>query len=129
MSRDNAPGVRVLIVEDEALIRWSLTQTLVDAGATVVEAADLRSAMEALRAGTPGFDVAVLDVRLPDGSGLTLLATIRRLRPATRVLMMTAHGTPALVAEARALGAYGVVDKPFELHAMAGLILGATPAG
>ena len=129
MSRDNAPGVRVLIVEDEALIRWSLTQTLVDAGATVVEAADLRSAMDALRAGAPGFDVVVLDVRLPDGSGLGLLATIRRLRPATRVLMMTAHGTPALLAEARALGAYGVVDKPFELHAMAGLILGATPAG
>jgi two-component system C4-dicarboxylate transport response regulator DctD len=129
MFRDNAPGVRVLIVEDEALIRWSLTQTLVDAGATVVEAADLRSAMAALRAADPGFDVAVLDVRLPDGSGLGLLATIRRLCPATRVLLMTAHGTPALLAEARALGAHGVVDKPFELHAMAGRILGAAPAG
>jgi DNA-binding NtrC family response regulator len=118
----------VLIVEDEALIRWSLAQTLLDAGATVVEAADLRSAMDALRGGAPGFDVAVVDVRLPDGSGLTLLATIRRLRPATRVLMMTAYGTPALVDEARALGAHGVVDKPFELHAMAGRILGPRPS-
>lgn len=128
MSLANLPGVRVLIVEDETLIRWSLAQTLLDAGATVVEAADLRSAMDALRGGSPGFDVAVLDVRLPDGSGLGLLATIRRLRPATRVLMMTAYGTPALVDEARTLGAHGVVDKPFELHAMAGLILGATPS-
>jgi DNA-binding NtrC family response regulator len=128
MTRENSPGARVLIVDDEWLIRWSLAQTLVAAGATVVEAADARSAMDALRAETPGFDVAVLDVRLPDGNGLGLLSAIRRLHPATRVFLMTAHGTPELMDEARALGALGVVDKPFELDAMAGLILGATPA-
>jgi DNA-binding NtrC family response regulator len=127
MSRENSPGVHVLIVDDERLIRWSLAQTLVAAGATVVEAADARSAMDALRAGA-GFDVAVLDVRLPDGNGLGLLAAIRQLRPATRVWLMTGYGTQAIVDQARALGALGVVDKPFELDTMAGLILGATPA-
>lgn len=129
MSRDDSPAVRVLLVEDEGLIRWSLAQTLAAAGATVVEAADARSAMEAIATAAAAFDVAVLDVRLPDGSGLGLLATIRRLRPATRVVLMTAYGTPALRDEARALGALGVVEKPFELDAMTALVLGAAPAG
>ena len=129
MSRENPHAVRVLIVDDEGLIRWSLAQTLAAAGATVVEAADTRSAMEAIGAAAPAFDAAILDVRLPDGSGLGLLTAIRRLRPATRVVLMTAYGTPALLAEARALGALGVVEKPFELDAMTALILGAPPAG
>jgi DNA-binding NtrC family response regulator len=128
MSREKPSAVRVLIVDDERLIRWSLSQTLAAAGATVVEAADARSAMEALVAAAPAFDVAVLDVSLPDGSGLGLLAAIRRLRPAMRVLLMTAYGTPALLHEARALGALGVVEKPFELDAMTALILGAPAA-
>jgi DNA-binding NtrC family response regulator len=128
MSPEISPGVRVLIVEDEGLIRWSLVQALIAAGARVVEAADARSAMDALRAGARGFDVAVLDVRLPDGSGLGLLASIRQLWPKTSVLLMTAFDTPELWREACALGALAVVEKPFELDAMTRLILGAAPA-
>jgi DNA-binding NtrC family response regulator len=128
MSPELLPGVRVLLVEDESLIRWALTQTLVAAGARVVEAADARSAIDALRAGAQGFDVAVLDVRLPDGSGLGLLATIRQSWPKTSVLLMTAFDPPELWREACALGALGVVEKPFELDAMTRLILGAARA-
>jgi DNA-binding NtrC family response regulator len=127
MSRDNSPVVRVLVVDDEGLIRWSLGQTLSAAGATVVEAPDARTAMAAIEA-APHFDVAVLDMHLPDGNGLALLATIRRLFPSTRVLMMTAHGTAALQDEARALGAAGLVEKPFDLDVMAALVLGPAPA-
>ena len=128
MSRGISPAVRVLIVEDEGLIRWALAQTLIAAGATVVEAADAQSAMAALHAESRAFDVAVLDVRLPDGSGLGLLTTIRRLWPSTPVLLMTAFGTPELRQAARALVAFGMVEKPFELDAMTGLIFGAVPA-
>jgi DNA-binding NtrC family response regulator len=118
----------VLIVEDEALIRWSLGQTLVTSGALVVEAADARSAMDALRVDTTAFDVAVVDIHLPDGNGLSVLATIRRLCPATRVLLMTAHCTPELLDQARSLGAQGLVEKPFDVEAMAALILGTASA-
>ena len=128
MLRENSPAVRVLIVEDEGLIRWSLGQMLGAAGATVVEAADAKSALAALQAEPRGFDVAVLDVHLPDGDGFGLLATIRRTSPATPVLLMTAHGTPQLRQTAWALGALGLVDKPFDLDTMVSLILGAAAA-
>jgi DNA-binding NtrC family response regulator len=125
MARDDADRPRVLIVEDEALIRWSLAQTLEAAGVTIVEAADATAGMAVLRAETRGFDVAVLDVRLPDGDGVGLLAAIRWRWPATRVLLMTAFAASEVRELASQLGAIAVVDKPFDLDAMAGLILHA----
>ena len=129
MSRENSRGPRVLIVEDEGLIRWALATTLDAAGASVVEASDAEAAIAALHAETGGFDVAVLDVRLPDANGLSLLAVMRRRWPAVRVLVMTAFGNDEVHACARALGALRVVDKPFDLDVMRDLVFEATAAG
>jgi DNA-binding NtrC family response regulator len=123
MLRENFPTLRVLITEDELLIRWSLAQTLAAAGAVVTEVADGHAALAAVRSAPRPFDVVVLDLRLPDSSGLGLLASIRRLSPASRVLVMTADWTPELCHGARALGAAAVLDKPFDLDAMAALVL------
>ena len=128
MRRENSPAVRVLIVDDELLIRWSLVQTLIASGATVVEAGDARTALREMRTGRP-FDVAVLDLRLPDCSDLGLLGAMRLLSPATRIILMTAFGTPDLRAQARALGVSHVLDKPFDLDMMAGLVFDAGAAG
>jgi DNA-binding NtrC family response regulator len=122
MSRENSPAPRVLVTDDELLIRWSLAQALTAAGADVTEAADGHSAIAAVRAAADPFDVAVLDVRLPDNSGLGLLAAIRALSPGTRVVLMTACDTPELRSGASALGAADVVGKPFDLHRIAELV-------
>ncbi len=106
---------RVLIVDDEALIRWSISETLSDAGCTVLEAGDGESALRVLADATAPVDVIVLDYRLPDSDSLNLLATIRRLSPASQVIMMTAYGAPDVTSGALALGVFRVMNKPFEM--------------
>jgi two-component system response regulator AtoC len=123
----NSPRLRVLVVDDEPLIRWSLCETLEQSGHAVVEAGDGQSARQALSAGER-FDVVLLDYRLPDSNDLNLLAAIRRLAPASAVIMMTAFGTPEVMAGALHLGAYRVISKPFEVDDVAALVLQAHAA-
>jgi DNA-binding NtrC family response regulator len=125
-----SPTLRVLVVDDEPLIRWSLAEALGERGHQVVEGRDARSARGALSDGSSAFDVVVLDYRLPDSADLALLASIRRLTPKTQVILMTAFGTPEVVRGALDLGAFRVVTKPFEIHDIADLVAqaGAAPA-
>jgi two-component system response regulator AtoC len=117
--------LRILVVDDESLIRWSLAETLSDLGHLVSEAGDGETALRTLtHAGGP-FDVVLLDYHLPDSHDLVLLSRIRRLAPDTRVIMMTAFATPEMSDAALRIGAYRVVPKPFEVHDMADLVLEA----
>lgn len=113
--------MQILVVDDEALIRWSLAEVLADSGHQVEEAADGASAVALLR-DHDAFDVVLLDYRLPDSNDLRLLETIRTLAPDSSVIMMTAFGTPEMVDGALRLGAYRVVPKPFDVHDMVRLV-------
>jgi DNA-binding NtrC family response regulator len=113
---ENSRGLRVLVVEDELLIRWSIAETLAHAGHTVIEAEDGATAVRALSNDAGRIDAVVLDYRLADSNDLTLLASIRRLSPESAVVMMTAFGTPEMTKGALDLGAYHVLHKPFEMH-------------
>src|SRR5204863_5604721 len=104
----NPTSLSVLVVDDEALIRWSLAESMGDAGHAVAEAADGASAVARASAGEK-FDAIVLDYRLPDSSDLHLLETLRGLQPNAVVVMMTAFGTTEMTADALKLGAYRVV--------------------
>jgi DNA-binding NtrC family response regulator len=118
------PHLRVLVVEDEGLIRWSIAETLAERGHTVLEAASAAAALQALEA--PGaIDVVLLDCRLPDSEGLSLLAAVRRLRPDAGVVMMTAFGTPEVAEGALSFGAHRIVSKPFDMSALESLVLDA----
>ena len=114
--------VSVLLVDDEPLIRWSLAETLTECGYHVLEAEDGRTAVAALTASPAMVDVVMLDYRLPDSNGLQLLGRIRSLSPASRVVLMTAYGTPEVFAEALKLGAVCVVNKPIEMDEVAALV-------
>ena len=107
--------MRVLVVDDESLIRWSIAETLGAAGHEVTETQDAVSALAALEK-QPDPDVIPLDFRLPDSDGLGLLANIQRLAPSSAVVMMTAFGTPEVTAGALRLGARKVLSKPFDMH-------------
>ena len=101
----NSPHtLRVLVVDDEPLIRWSLAET--------------RLAV----AKTPAPDVVLLDFRLPDSNDLGLLRAIRHDAPHSQIILMTAHGTPEMTRDALALGAYRVVSKPFAVQELAALV-------
>jgi DNA-binding NtrC family response regulator len=116
----------ILVVDDEPLIRWSVSESLSDLGCDVEQAADAAAAVRAVTTTAASFDAVVLDLRLPDMEDLSLLATIRRLLPVARLVLMTAFGTPEIIAEAGALGA-SVIHKPFELEELTRLVLGSEP--
>jgi DNA-binding NtrC family response regulator len=120
--------VRVLVVDDEALIRWSVSETLIDRGYEVVETGDGRSA-RAAAADAADFSVVLLDYRLPDSDNLSLLASLRSSLPDAQIILMTAFGSPDVVRGALELGAYRVVSKPFEMDAIADLVAQASAAG
>ena len=116
------PARRVLVVDDELLIRWSLCETLNDHGYTVLEAEDGQGAVRTLLDATELPDVVLLDFRLPDSTDLNLLERIIRMVPEGRVILMTAYGTPELTNEALERGAFKVLHKPFELQDVTALV-------
>jgi DNA-binding NtrC family response regulator len=120
MSECAAP-LRVLVVDDELLIRWSIAQTLRSRSCDVVEAATAAEALDDVRVGPP-FHVVLLDYRLPDSSDLSLLANIRRLSPSSAVAMMTAYRSETMRSEAIELGARLVMDKPFDMAAIGDVV-------
>ena len=119
--------LRILVVEDETLIRWSIAETLAEEGHTVMEATSAATAVKALEA-QDDIDVVLLDYRLPDSDDLGLLANVRRLQPRSAVVMMTAFGTPEMTEGALAAGAHRVVGKPFDMRDLESLVVEAHDA-
>ncbi len=103
----------ILIVEDEKLIRWSLTERLTQEGYTTYEAERGSEARAALS--ERSFDLAILDYRLPDTDGLTLLEMIREEYPDTPVILVTAYSSVEGAVRAMKLGAFDYIHKPFDI--------------
>jgi len=109
----------VLIVDDEELVRWSLRERLRKDGYTVLESGTVASAIEKL---TPAVDLVLLDQRLPDGDGLTLLRQIKESSPDTLVILMTAFSTVENAVAAMKHGAYHYLNKPFNLDDVSAVV-------
>ncbi|MGE0866258.1 MAG: sigma-54-dependent transcriptional regulator [Vicinamibacterales bacterium] len=102
----------ILIVDDEQLIRWSLASRLKDEGYRVLEAG---TAADAVSLHREGVDLVLLDIGLPDGSGLSVLKQIKETDPDTLVIMLTGQTGIQTAVEAMKNGAFHYANKPFDL--------------
>jgi len=107
-------GARILIVDDEKLIRWGLAQGLEQAGYNVEQATTANEAIDATARDMP--DLVLLDYKLPDRPGTDVLRAVRKLSPRTPVVMITAHASIGGAVEAMKEGAYDYIGKPFEME-------------
>jgi two-component system response regulator AtoC len=104
---------RILIVDDEKLIRWSITERLTREGLLTSEAASGEAATGVF--GREPVDLVLLDLKLPDTDGLTLLRRFQEQIPELPVVIMTAHSSVDTAVEAMKLGAHDYLTKPFNL--------------
>jgi two-component system, NtrC family, response regulator AtoC len=115
-------NARVLILDDDDLIRNVLADRLERLGHEVAVAASLREAKALLAVRTP--DIAFLDVKLPDGEGTEILKELMR-HTETAAVMMTAHATVPSAVEALRLGARDYLEKPFSFERLDASLAGA----
>jgi two-component system response regulator AtoC len=106
----------ILVVDDEQLIRWSLLERLRADGYEVLEAETGGEALEHVRR---GVDLVLLDYRLPDIDGVTVLRRIKEHDPDVLVILLTAYATVETAVEAMKIGAYHFANKPFNLDDVA----------
>ena len=128
MTGEKLPRPVVLVVDDEPLIRWSLSEGLSEKGYVVRQAASGAEARNTIEASGNDPLVIVLDLRLPDVVDLSLLRDIRMRRPDAPVVMMSAHGTDEDARGARRLGAFAFLTKPFDVSEIVGFVRDAWAA-
>jgi PAS domain S-box-containing protein len=107
-----SPG-SILIVDDEPSILEVLRQYLAERGYDIATAATAEEALR--RAGERAFDVALVDLKLPDRTGLELIGPFQSAQPGLRCVVMTAFASLESTIEALRLGAFDYIIKPFDL--------------
>ncbi len=111
---------KILVVDDEHLIRWSLEQNLKKQGYDVIMAGTGEDALQMAREQQP--DLVLLDIQLPGISGIEVLEKLKDFDEEIVVIMLTAHGGLETAVNAMRLGAYDYVSKPFNLDELSIII-------
>ena len=111
---------KVLVADDDFLIRWSLMEVLSERGYLVKAVENGEKALEAINA--ERFDLIITDLVMPERDGWEILQYAKGTHPGTKVILITAHGTQDTEAMAKERGAYGYVEKPEVLDKIMTLI-------
>lgn len=109
------PPHRLLLVDDDPILRETLTDLLQNEGFRVTTAASGEEAEEILAATKPPFDLVLTDLVMPGKSGMDVLQKALQINPSCTVLVLTGFGSVREATEAMDLGAYGLVNKPLQL--------------
>ena len=121
------PQKRILIVDDEKLVRWALTQKCTEYGYQSVEAETGEEALRSLQG--ESVDAVLLDVHLPDMSGLEVLEKLKQAGETRSIIMMTADPQLDDVKAALRMGAYDFVGKPINFEELGVTLQNALEAG
>ncbi len=113
--------IRVLILDDESTLRTALFRLLDRKGYQVVTAQRMDEARTFLTPEKP-FDLAIVDMNLPDGNGLDLISEIKSVSPATQVIVLTGFATIDTAIQATQKGAYHFLTKPFNVEELMSLL-------
>lgn len=108
----------ILLVDDDAGVRFALTEVLCDRGYRVICASSGAQALASL----DGVDVVVTDLSMPGMDGLELVSQIAVRAPRLPVILLTAHGSENMVRIASSRGACGCVSKPFDIDEIARVV-------
>jgi DNA-binding NtrC family response regulator len=114
------PEHKILVIDDEKLLRWSLRQNLEKEGFTVTDADRGMTGLTAYRDELP--DLTLLDINLPDISGVSVLEGIKETNPDALVVMITAFGDIKTAVKTIKMGAYDFLEKPFSMDKLKILI-------
>ncbi|MEA3319740.1 MAG: response regulator transcription factor [Bacillota bacterium] len=114
---------KILLAEDESVLRMLITDTLEDEGHQIVEASSGKEAVDILEAGNT-FDLVILDYMMPVYTGLEVLTKMKTmgLNPVPPVLILTAKSQQSVRDEVAASGASGFMSKPFSPMELAGKV-------
>lgn len=114
------PITRVLVVDDDRLIRWTLESALKSKGYDVTTVDSAEKALAEVGAG--GFDAAVVDVVLPGMSGLELIGRMRSVCSGIKTIIVTGQGSREVEQRALEQGAFAYVEKPFSVKELTELV-------
>jgi DNA-binding NtrC family response regulator len=118
---------KILVADDEKLVRWSIAQALTKEGYEVVMAASGRETVDL--ASQEVFDLIITDLKMSDVDGLEVLKNLRQVQVNSKVIVITAYATESLARDSLEMGASLFISKPFDLNYMKEVvnrILGAT---
>ncbi|MGE5893801.1 MAG: response regulator [bacterium] len=111
---------RLLIVDDEEDLVWSLQKNLADESLDVVSAQSGDEALELLK--SVSVDLIITDIRMPGMSGMDLLLSVKKLYPQTGVIIMTAYPSPEFKKDALYKGCMHFIEKPFDINRLREII-------
>ena len=115
------PNQRILIVDDEAGLRTALFRALDRKSYQVITASTMQEA-ETLSQSDKPLDLAIVDLRLPDGDGMVLMSKLKNMHRSMQVIMLTGHGSVELAVQATQQGAFHFVTKPCNLDEILSLV-------
>jgi len=111
---------RILVVDDEEVIRELLSEILMDEGYEVDTAKEGNEAMEKIK--RLPFELVITDIRMPGLNGMEILRETKKKNPSIEVIIITGYGTPEIEAEAIAQGASGYINKPININQIRNMV-------
>lgn len=112
---------KALVVDDESTLRTSLFKALTQKGLQVITASRCDEVKQLINTEFQ-LDLAIIDLNLPDGDGLSLLTWVKTLNPNCEVIILTGFGSIETAVKATRLGAFHFISKPFEMNELLGLV-------
>ena len=120
MRKDRRTGLRVLVVDDEPLIRYAISRFLSEEGLLSKGVVTAEEALDEIRA--QYYDFCFLDINLPGMTGLEAMEKINEISPATKVVIMTANFLSETTIEQIKDVSYAFLEKPFNLSQISNLV-------